>query len=272
MARWPTIGDVDIRPPAAAIDAVAAAWIAPRLLDNFGAVCRTIPTGFSAYARILHPADPGAARPRRWAEVAAATGRTIHPQAQFARIATPAPHRPHDTTLPEIQPPATGDLAPEQLTALCQILRRHTSERVACWFAVWDGWGELNGSVFTASAAFGGPPPPSPSPAPEHSQLDLRAAQFDLPGRRYYLFTGVLDDALRIGYWPTRTWFQPRSPNLFWPDDRSWCVTSEIDFDSTLVAGSTELIDNILRSDDLEAWPVRPYDSLAAGGDIMNLP
>jgi hypothetical protein len=29
------------------------------------------------------------------------------------------------------------------------------------------------------------------------------------------------------------------SPCLFWPADRAWCVATEVDFDSTLVSGST---------------------------------
>ena len=107
---------------------------------------------------------------------------------------------------------------------------------------------------------------------PVHQQLDLHAAQFDLPGRQYNLFTGILDQALHIEYWATDDWFLPRSPNLFWPDDRSWCVTSEIDFDSTLVGGSIGLIDEILANDRLEAWSIRPHDSMARDGDTINRP
>ncbi len=33
-----------------------------------------------------------------------------------------------------------------------------------------------------------------------------------------------------------------QSPNICWPADRASCAASEIDFDSTLVAGSEELI------------------------------
>jgi hypothetical protein len=35
---------------------------------------------------------------------------------------------------------------------------------------------------------------------------------------------------------------QIRSPNQWWPQDRAWCVASEIDLDSTLVAGSQDLV------------------------------
>jgi hypothetical protein len=61
--------------------------------------------------------------------------------------------------------------------------------------------------------------------------------------------------------------FEVQSPNLFWPDDRSWCVGTEIDFDSTLVADTPELIEVVLAAPALEAWVVRTEDSLAFDGD-----
>ena len=261
---------MDNQPPDPAPDAVAAAWIAPRLVEQFGAVCRTIPIGFDAYARIFHPADPGRVALLRWAEVAEANGRIMHPLAQFDRISAPAPRRRVPTPLHDIQPPMTGDLAPEALRVLCEILARYPPEAAQCWFAVWEGWGDLTGGTVT-SAASPGPPPPIRG-ALSQRPLDLRAPRFETPGRAYYLSRGRIEDALRIGSWATEDWFLPRSPNLFWSDDRSWCVASEIDFDSTLLGGPNDLIDEVLRCDDLEAWPVGPLDSLARDGDMINQP
>jgi len=42
-------------------------------------------------------------------------------------------------------------------------------------------------------------------------------------------------------------------PNLWWPDDRAWCVASEIDLDETFVGGTRTLIDDILAREDLGA-------------------
>jgi hypothetical protein len=53
------------------------------------------------------------------------------------------------------------------------------------------------------------------------------------------------------------------SANLFWPADRSWCVATEVDFDSTLVGGDTALIAAILAAPELEVWEVEPSDDLA---------
>jgi hypothetical protein len=51
-----------------------------------------------------------------------------------------------------------------------------------------------------------------------------------------------------------------QSPSLWWPDDRAWCVASEIDFCSTYVGGSPALIERVLGDDRLEAIPVRLED------------
>jgi hypothetical protein len=225
--RW-----VGCRLPDPAPDAGAAAWIAPRLVEQFGAVCGTIPAGFDAYARILHPADPGSVAHLRWAEVAEANDRIMHALAQLEQISTPAPGHRVPTARHDVQAPMTGDLAPDALPRCVRSIRS----------------------------------------APSEWQRDLRAPRFHTPDRGYYLFTGHIDDTLRIGSWPTADWFQPRSPNLFWPDDRSWCVASEIDFDSTLLGGAPDLIDDLLCRDDLEAWPVGPLDSLAWDGDTINSP
>jgi hypothetical protein len=47
-------------------------------------------------------------------------------------------------------------------------------------------------------------------------------------------------------------------------------VASEIDFDSTLVGGPTELIDAILHTPTLDSWPVQADHSLAAYADRIN--
>jgi hypothetical protein len=59
-------------------------------------------------------------------------------------------------------------------------------------------------------------------------------------------------------------------PNLIWPADHSWFVASEVDFDSTLVGGSAELVETIVQCPALEAWQVEPTDSLAIDADKIN--
>jgi len=62
------------------------------------------------------------------------------------------------------------------------------------------------------------------------------------------------------------------APHLIWPADRTWLVVSDVDFDSTLVGGSSELVEAMVRSPNLEAWQVEPTTSLAEGADKVNVP
>lgn len=62
-------------------------------------------------------------------------------------------------------------------------------------------------------------------------------------------------------------WF---AANLWWPEDRSWCVATEIDFGWTYVGGSQALIDAVVTCVDLEALPARVTDAVTFAGDTVN--
>jgi hypothetical protein len=47
-----------------------------------------------------------------------------------------------------------------------------------------------------------------------------------------------------------------QTPTLWWPNDRAWCVASEVDFHSTYVAGSRPLVDRLLRDERIEALEI----------------
>ena len=61
-----------------------------------------------------------------------------------------------------------------------------------------------------------------------------------------------------------------RCANLIWPRDRSWCIAAEIDWDSTLVACSTEIVDQLLADTRLETFEVGYHDDLSWYGDLLN--
>jgi hypothetical protein len=98
----------------------------------------------------------------------------------------------------------------------------------------------------------------------------LAGPRLRLPNRDYLVFRGPLGAARRMGHQVTDDWFDPQSPSLLWPVDRSWCLATEIDFDSTLIGGPRELIDALLQQPDLETWPVTPTDDLSVDGDLVN--
>lgn len=61
-----------------------------------------------------------------------------------------------------------------------------------------------------------------------------------------------------------------QSPTLLWPDDRAWVLVSEIDFDSTVVAGSAELIAALSADPALEVVPLAEGSDLHWDADEVN--
>jgi hypothetical protein len=53
-----------------------------------------------------------------------------------------------------------------------------------------------------------------------------------------------------------------QTPNLWWPEDRTWCVASEIDLSWTYVGGSSDLVESLVVDDQIEALAVGPGGSL----------
>lgn len=255
-------------------DVSLGAWIAP-LLGSFGGwVGSVVPRGFPAYARVLHPVQDRDGRPSTWAAVCEVTDRIPHALMQWHSISTArvedgsgrAPSRGRDWDGDE---PQEGQLEPVALKRLCQVLADHTDPAVECRFALWEGYGWIHGSPSVALLTWPGSTSSDVSPA--FGAEGMRGPRLHHPGREYLLFTGPLEAAANLGRWLTPDWFDAQSPNLFWPADRSWCVATEIDFDSTIVAGSTALVDSILANPDLEAWPIDTGDTLTIDGDTVNV-
>ena len=126
---------------------------------------------------------------------------------------------------------------------LAAVLGRHTGTPQRCWFAVWDGSGGL----------------------PERVR---RAPGFTVPERRYHLLAGALSAAdtsvLDAPCWQTA--------NLWWPDDRAWCVASEIDLNSTYLGVTEACAAELLAEPDLEAVRVSPEAGIAFDSDPDNPP
>jgi hypothetical protein len=124
-----------------------------------------------------------------------------------------------------------------------------------CFFALWEGFGWMYGS---ASIGFTEGRRVPPAFAPDV----MSGPRLRLPGRDYLLFRGQLADLLHLGWTYPGGTHDLQSPNLMWPADKSWFVATEIDFDSTLVGGSEELVESVLAADGLEAFQVDVSDRL----------
>jgi hypothetical protein len=221
---------VTARTPAA--DATPADWVVAGLRGFAESVHSVVPFGFPAYLRVFHPAYRGDwdhPTPVRWAEIAALNGTRAHPGMQLDVLTGEPDHRSN-----EPQPgvfdfrPRDGTLPPELVGPLARALASHTTTPERCWFAVWEGWGDIRSDV-------------------------ARAPKFEVPNRAYHLLSGPLDAVLE-----SVTNYEGQSASLWWPDDHAWCVATEIDFNTTYIGCDDACSEAIRALPELEALPTDP--------------
>jgi hypothetical protein len=153
-----------------------------------------------------------------------------------------------------IRHPDPGTLDRPQLDALLEVLQRHTPEPESCWFAIWDGYAWLHGSPAMTALSRDG------SNADPPVGLTPPLARIQMPSRSYALYRGGLNAARAL--WDL-SWEQ--SPNLWWPDDRSWCVATEIDLTSTYLGGSAALVGDLVDDRRINAQLASLGDPIGAG-------
>jgi len=226
-------------------DTEPAGWIVAALQTFGRTVLGLVPAGFAAYVRVFHPAyqraDDGALTPVSWRSIAEANGRHAHPAMQLIPLTGEAKFIHSGQPGVYDLPPREGSLPPELVAPLLDVLTRHTTTSDQCWFAVWNGFGAARADVQSAPI-------------------------FHVPTRDYHLLAGPIEAAAETALNPP--WKQ--SPNLWWPDDRSWCVATEIDLNTTYI-GCDELCSReILALPELEAEPVAPDDGITWKSDPVN--
>ncbi|SCK52519.1 hypothetical protein [Streptomyces sp. WMMB 322] len=199
-------------------DTAPARWVEESARDLSPAVPTPLPAGFEAYARVLHPAEAAGGGFLTWRDIAARSGRDLGAGTRFAEIAGTVEAEPRQGSFPE-----------ELLPVLCDVLASHTSDPEHCVMGLWDGWGWIGCGDDVPRA--------------------------DLGSRAYLLYEGPVGAAADMGERGAGFFF-PQSPNLWWPGDRSWCVATDVDLDSTFVGGSARLIGDLTGGDRLEALAV----------------
>lgn len=175
-----------------------AEWIAPAVLpfdrETSLRVGSVIPTGFDAYVRIDHG---------------------------------------HLTGIPDEDLQVEGSIPRDLIAPVVAVLRGCTTTPEHCWFALWEGWGDV---------------PPVPGPL------------LHLPGRRHVLLRASLDAVTRPLVHLDGSAGYPQTPQLWWPRDRAWCVATEIDLPWTYVGGDEECIARLADDPRLRARRVSPED------------
>ncbi|MBF6435275.1 hypothetical protein [Nocardia cyriacigeorgica] len=284
-------------------DVERGAWLLARAGEH--GVGSVAGIGFEAYARILHPVEAvrrdaevtdewgGSAVVEEamwpWAEVAARNGRVMHPLVQWRHL-TDGENQAAMTFDDgwEVGQSDEGWFDPRLLAALTDHLRATTETPDQVTAAVWHGFGELNTSTGVVCIASTDGDPNTLARERARIEAELAASvspqvrrAFDAgpflpwPGRDYMLFdTGLTEladpdwvDAAGLG-WTTD--FPGVTPQLLWPADQAWVVASEIDFDSTIVAGSRTLVDAVLADDRFETFEVTEESDLSWDGDTIN--
>lgn len=206
---------------APSLDLLPAAWLVGSTLAWDRLVCFG-PAGFEAYARLRFlpdPAYPG----QREADAGAS------PQ------------------------------GPDQLATLLGILAAHTRTPGECYFCLWNGWSDLNGSGTrlttldqrgsdsgrAAGAAF----PPSV----------LAGPKVVVPNRSYLLFRGDSTDpgdwgAADVAPGHPRLW----EPAFVWPADRAWCVANDVDPHWAGIGADRRVIEQLVADPRLDVVPADP--------------
>jgi hypothetical protein len=232
---------------------------------KWGTVACVVPAAFADYARLFHPAwrTPQSLRTVRladgsnldlriesadsevrWSEVAAANGKVAHPAMEWASITGHWRYHWGNGTQPGLwdYQPEEGSMSECQVVELAVVLADHTQTPDDCLFAIWEGFGDL----------------------PE--QLESMP-KLQMPQRKMVLFRGPLS-AAGLSFGEIR--WGSRSPSLWWPADRAWCVGTDVDLRSSYVGGSVACIDAIVNHPELEAMRVTAEQWLTADADQIN--
>ncbi len=225
-----------------------ADWIVERVRDFEHGVGSVVPEGFEAYARVFHPASRlvgGREEPVTWREIAEANGRVAHPGMEWTGI-TGSWKFFHGESQPGMWDvePHVGSLPVAHAARLTTLLAPHTKTPDECWFGVWEGYGDLLVS------------------------RKVRVPKVKLPQRDMFLLSGALTAATT----PLEASPLGQLANLWWPQDRAWCVASEMDLMTTYVGADASCIDELLDDDVLEVMPVSIDQRVSWDSDDVNPP
>jgi len=253
-------------------DTSQADWLVARL-KPWGTervrVWSFVPDSFEAFARILHPAYRADRSTVRWSELAARSGVTLGPATGFGEVSGLDSNEPGWDNAS----PAEGTIEREQIEAIADLLAPFTGTPDRCWLAAWEGWGSWGpGSSTTLTATLGGPDDRRRRPlrwrtrrsvdrmVRESKRMLETIPRVTAEHRSYFLFRAQLRDISKfeVGGWS-------QAPSIWWPDDRTWCVATEVDGFSTYVGGSGECVEALIESERIEALAVAPDTPMDPG-------
>ena len=151
--------------------------------------------------------------------MAAANGRVAHPAMDWVTI-TGSERYLHGDYQPGLwdEEPIEGSLPVASNHRLISVLQPRTTTPELCWFAIWDGFGRI--------------------------AVSRESAKLLMPNRPMVLFSGPI--AGGIAHQEGRG--KPRS----WPEDRAWCVATDVDLMTTYVGASEDCVHDLIATVELE--------------------
>ena len=236
--------------PVPVMDPAPADWLTGRL-DFDRSVRQWVPDSYQAYARVLHPAsmtrregNEWINRQVSWSEIAARSGKELRPTSNFMDLQVRAGGDSWKDDARDTDGsnnlPYEGQLVRPQLDRQSDLLRAATLTPEALWMLVWTGFG------VNALAELG------------HKELDV-SASLTSSGRKYFLCRGSFENVTPGEEGPA--FMEP--PTFWWPEDRAWFVSTDIDGPCTFIGGASSLIDQIVSAEQLEAFPAGLEDPVA---------
>lgn len=209
-----------------------------------------MPTGFERYVRILHPAHIGIGKEWStrevsvpWTTVSEWSGVPLHATSHIQDLMVRVDGHDWRRRGEGGSEPRQGELETAPLSCLLKHLAEKTSVPREIWMLIWSG--------------YGGPADIIGLPIEVSEQLTAS-------GRKYILRLGEI---LSSEEERQDSLFE-HPPSFWWPADRTWFASSDIDASSTYVGGSKELIEELLSDPSLETFPADlddPYGGFYVG-------
>lgn len=211
--------------------AKAAGWVTDGVYPRLGRrVTSVVPAGFEAYVRVLFPFSGVADASVPWRQVADEAGLPLGPLTVSDELLNGVPEARKRQL--QLELPLPSELPTLVADTLIEILQVRTTTPARCYFALWEGYGDL---------------------AEHHRE----AASFTTPARRWYLHTARVADA--VAGFDTVTGVNTKPPDLWWPEDKRWFVGGDTDLPCVYVGCTSNTAAELLRSR-LEAFTVEPTD------------
>lgn len=199
-------------------DTSVAQWAQDRQSGDIRRVDFQVPSGFDGYCRVFHQIQ-GSTEDLSWADFANKAGLVMYPGIKWPDIESELDNTKGGS-------PQDGTMDDSSFVRFLRVIRERSASNSELIAGFWDGLYDF-------------------------AILDAPTATLGL--REQVLFKVGLDaliSAVDSSY--------AQAPGVLWPTDRSWYMSTNIDYNSTIIGGSGGLIAALIADRSLEAIEISP--------------